>query len=474
MSFSTRQYSGTGEEGASSSAQPGVLTHHQKRHVHGEAQAELHDHCAAIKAELPKHGFTEQHESEIVVALDVSASTENPNQFYFNPDVKGTALQKIRLGKMQSFLRTALSTAVEISPGEHKVTIFPFGKIAYPPVVIDEHDLEEAAEKVLASVMLFREVPDDLIAARDTAIASLMAEDQLNPAHYPAQIKQYLLDLKDRPEAEEEEVETAMNQVVEFMRCNLDSGPVATNYYVVTKAILEYYQLPTVAQQNINYDKPPIYVFFPTDGEANAQRTDATNLFQAAAYAPIFWHFIGLLGKSSNLTFSQLTTICKTQMYLPNRNLTILTNPSDLTIPQIFKGYRHYLLEAHEHHVLRNNPGVTLNFNDPDDHHEIRAAQASAQQHGHAASSTALVYGLPPVPPQPPFVPGGYNAPPQQPSAPAYNPYATGNRPLGAGHFGAQDQVRNQADLQQRLLSNQEQKSDQSQQDDCCNICTIL
>jgi len=103
-----------------------------------DESGEMDAHCAEARAALQSYGYPPGHESEICIALDVSGSMDNPNQFYNS-------------GKIQKLIEKAMALAIELSPTE-SVTIFPFGRIAYEPIIIEEHDMETAVSKVFASI----------------------------------------------------------------------------------------------------------------------------------------------------------------------------------------------------------------------------------------------------------------------------------------------------------------------------------
>jgi hypothetical protein len=100
---------------------------------------EMHKHCEEAKAALVRYGFPENHEAQICIALDVSDSMERTNYFYSSQ-------------KIQKLIDKAMSLAIELSPGKHTVTIIPFGRTAYEPVEIDEHDVKYAVEKVMEAI----------------------------------------------------------------------------------------------------------------------------------------------------------------------------------------------------------------------------------------------------------------------------------------------------------------------------------
>ncbi|MES2218431.1 MAG: VWA domain-containing protein [Pseudomonadota bacterium] len=105
-----------------------------------EHEGEEHKHCAEARAELTRYGFPPSHKAQIAIALDVSVSMHDPNNFYDT-------------GKIQKLIEIAMDMAIELSPNaKHTVTIFPFGAVAFAPVVIDEHDIKNAVSNVWQSI----------------------------------------------------------------------------------------------------------------------------------------------------------------------------------------------------------------------------------------------------------------------------------------------------------------------------------
>jgi len=278
-------------------------------------QKELEENCELVKAALNQYGFKEGHESQIAVFLDVSASMENPNGFYFGPGY--TEDEKLRNGMVQKALIKALSLAVELSPN-HLITIFPFGSAAYAPVTITEDEIEEAAIKIFRSI----------------------------------------------------------NRT--FSK--------STDYYLPLAAVRQHYfhqsGLTTTDQP---YAGPPVFAIWLTDGDSNANFTNAMNEFRSSAFNAIFHKFIALRGHNAKLNFSQLETICNIKANLPNRDLVILNTPDELTIPYFFKYYRLWLEEAHDHKILVNDPCIDMNVANPDflNQQEIRTLESLEAEHEH-------------------------------------------------------------------------------------------
>jgi hypothetical protein len=273
-------------------------------HEHGEG--ELHGHCVAARAALLAYGIPSNHRAQICLALDVSGSMESSNGFYSS-------------GKIQRLIEKMMAIAIELSAGEnHTVTIFPFGKVAYEPIVLDEHDIKQAVARV-----------------------------------YNAIGRQYAK-------------HTNYNAVAQKIRSHYFGNCLPLNMAKIS-------------------DKEPVLAFFVTDGADNLEENEARNQFRYSEYNAIFFKFIGLKGTEVNLQFPSLRTICNTTAttFLENKNLLVLNDPSDLTIPMLLNAYRPWLEEAHEHKVLLNDPGVELNPESVDDQEDIARQKRTEAEHGH-------------------------------------------------------------------------------------------
>jgi len=81
------------------------------------------------------------HEARVCIALDVSASMENPNGFFSG----------INQSKVQRLIYKALSLGFLFDDNK-EVEIFPFGDRAYPPIVINRLNYHQATELVLDAI----------------------------------------------------------------------------------------------------------------------------------------------------------------------------------------------------------------------------------------------------------------------------------------------------------------------------------
>ena len=100
----------------------------------------LHAHCEAARDALTAYGIPPAHHAQICIALDVSGSMESKNKFYSS-------------GKIQRLIEKTMAIAIELSAGDkHTVTIFPFGRYAYDPIELDEHDLKNAVSSVMTAI----------------------------------------------------------------------------------------------------------------------------------------------------------------------------------------------------------------------------------------------------------------------------------------------------------------------------------
>jgi uncharacterized protein YegL len=275
-------------------------------HDEHDEHDEMHAHCVVARHALLDYGIPSNHRAQICIALDVSGSMEAKNVFYSS-------------GKIQKLIEKMMAIAIELSAGEkHSVTIFPFGKVAYDPIVSDEHDIAEAVLRVFNAIG-----------------------------------KKY----SDK-----------------------------TNYNAVVKKIRTHYFgdcRPLNAAKKS--DKEPVLTFFVTDGDDNLEQNDARSQFLYAEYNAIFFKFIALKGMGTNHQFPTLISICNPgkNTFLENKNLLILNDPSELTIPLLLDAYRPWLEEAHEHEVLLHDPGVKLNPENVHDRADIARQLRFEDEHGH-------------------------------------------------------------------------------------------
>lgn len=277
-----------------------------------ETKNEVHGHCAAAQKALREYGFPATHQSRVAIILDVSQSMEGENEFYSS-------------GKIQRLIQKAMAMAIELAAGKkHSVTIFPFGSKAHEPIVVTEHHIGEATNKVFL----------------------------------------------------------ALNR-------KLDNK---TDYGMAMSKVRQHYfsyNGPLSAAPEIAYDGAPVFALFVTDGDLNPVhvngKQEAINQFRYSQYNPMFIKFIALKGKQANLEFHALKEICAKHntKFLPNRDLTILSDPDDLKIEELFGGYPTWLEEAHEHKILANDPGFKINPSDPRHLKEIAKKEAIEEEHGH-------------------------------------------------------------------------------------------
>jgi len=145
-----------------------------------------------------------------------------------------------------------------------------------------------------------------------------------------------------------------------------------TNYAAPVKAVREYYfndrGMRTIKQQ---CNEPPVFAIFITDGEPNVKKIEAMNEFTSASHQAIFFKFIALKGKQTDIGFSYLQSIddheVKTSdrdtsdaFYVDNSDLVVLNNPDELTMEKLIHEYRGWLIEAKERHILLHDPKVGM------------------------------------------------------------------------------------------------------------------
>ncbi|MDR3491542.1 MAG: VWA domain-containing protein [Gammaproteobacteria bacterium] len=82
------------------------------------------------------------HEARVCLILDVSASMQNPNEF-FEHRVKGNQVQRL--------INKALTLGFLFDDNQ-TIELFPFGDKVYPPLLIDRNNFMNATQLVLASI----------------------------------------------------------------------------------------------------------------------------------------------------------------------------------------------------------------------------------------------------------------------------------------------------------------------------------
>ncbi len=115
--------------------------------------------------------------------------------------------------------------------------------------------------------------------------------------------------------------------------------------------------------------EPPVFAIFITDGEPNVKKTEAMNEFSSASHEAIFFKFIALKGKQTDIGFSYLQSIDDHDVkkyendnsdafYVDNSDLVVLNNPDELTMEKLIHEYRGWLIEAKEKNILLHDPKV--------------------------------------------------------------------------------------------------------------------
>lgn len=102
---------------------------------------ELTDDVNSGQQELNRLGM-QAHEARVCLVLDVSASMQNPNRF-FEDEMKGNQVQKL--------INKALALAFLFDDNQ-KIEVFPFGDLAFPPIVLDRSNFMEATQLIMKSI----------------------------------------------------------------------------------------------------------------------------------------------------------------------------------------------------------------------------------------------------------------------------------------------------------------------------------
>ena len=188
------------------------------------------------------------------------------------------------------------------------------------------------------------------------------------------------------------EIEKAAQMVYQAIGCQFDYK---TNYHAPQAALRKLFCEDVGKRQTIQKtNQPPVFVLWVTDGECNVNYNEALNEFRSSKFNPMFIKIIALRGKQDDQQFKQLHAIAREKGILPNIDLVILDDPDELSIQLLFKGYRTWLEEAHEHGMLENDPGISFNHANPDDQEELRQKEALEIEHGHDHEHSAgTAYG---------------------------------------------------------------------------------
>ena len=143
-----------------------------------------------------------------------------------------------------------------------------------------------------------------------------------------------------------------------------------TNYAAPIKAIREYY-FKDIGRRTMKQQcsDPPVFSIFITDGEPNVKKIEAMNEFTSASHQAIFFKFIALKGKQTDIGFTYLQSIDDHEVkqfendnsdafYVDNSDLVVLNNPDELTMEKLIHEYRGWLIEAKEKGILLHDPRV--------------------------------------------------------------------------------------------------------------------
>lgn len=103
---------------------------------------ELNEDLSKGHEEIVKQGM-QQHEARVCLILDVSASMQNPNQF-FEHAYKGNQVQKL--------INKALALAFLFDDNQ-QIEVFPFGdQVFVPPVILNRDNFQHATNLILSAI----------------------------------------------------------------------------------------------------------------------------------------------------------------------------------------------------------------------------------------------------------------------------------------------------------------------------------
>ena len=138
---------------------------------------EVKQEFTAAKAEIKKNGLSNV-EARLAMALDVSGSMQNPNQFY--EDEKKDC-------KVQRLINKALALSLLLDD-DGSVELFPFGDICYQPIIINKHNYRDAVRLVFESSKGFKETTnyaDPISAVREHFFDDKTLNKEKSPCEKP-------------------------------------------------------------------------------------------------------------------------------------------------------------------------------------------------------------------------------------------------------------------------------------------------
>lgn len=273
-------------------APPQQVLPQQFYNLNSDVPAEIVNDVNVGKTEIVRQGM-DGHEARVCLILDVSASMQNPNQFFFD-EYKGNQVQLL--------INKALALAFLFDDNQ-SIEVFPFGDVCFPHIAVDRNNFIFASDLCL----------------------------QASGGYRPT-----------------------------------------TNYSSAVQAIRKHYFNDSGQRSKPQLcNDPPVFVIFITDGEPNVKKTEAMNEFASASHQAIFFKFIALKGKQSDLEFKYLQSIddhdvkvkknkheSNDLFYIDNSDLVVLNNPDELTMEHLIHEYRGWLLEAKETGLLFHDQNV--------------------------------------------------------------------------------------------------------------------
>ena len=258
---------------------------------------EIDSHFRGGYEEIAKVGM-QNHEARVCLILDVSASMQQPNQFFKDDQNRN---------RVQELINKSLALAF-IFDDNQQIEVFPFGDKAYGPVILSRENFTQATDLIMDCI------GGDLLTATNYAAAVKKVRDY------------YFHDVTVRKKPQ------ACDEPPVFAIFVTDGEPNREK----TEAINQF---ASASHQAI------FFKFLALKGkQEDLEFTYLSNLDNHDVKE----------GNNSDDNDAD-------RFYIDNSNLVVLKDPNQLTMNELIQEYREWLVEAHQKKILSHDPKVKVN-----------------------------------------------------------------------------------------------------------------
>lgn len=292
-----------------------------------DVPAELIEDVRAIRKELAALGIKETHEARVCLALDISRSMQNPNQFFHNTQFNTP-------GPIYDLLNKAISTALVIDDNQ-TLEIFPFGSDAR----VTPYKATKDNYKTVIDEEIFQNDPARTMQSNTNYAAAMRA------------VRQYYFgrDATDNPKS---------------------ADPTPVFMIFVTDGAPNMEQRQALAQFRASSYQPIFCKIVALKGLTNP---DFAFLQNEVDDAPTLDQRKGRPPEQCN--------------YIDNGDFVPLNNPAELTTSLLFREYPQWLVQAqenrHGHTLLTQDQGLELSV--------VKKLQKDADRVGESSKSCCTI-----------------------------------------------------------------------------------